>query len=124
MHQGAYVDPTHYTGADSWAGMRFIAEDPSHTLIMVGTDDGAVWWRINGTCAGPAMSDLTFDFSAKGGPSHLKGTAVDNNDGTSEIDWEDGNVWTYKPTPSGLSGNGGARHSRTRHQEQLMPHTV
>ena len=37
---GAWLDPKHYKGRASFAGMRFIAEDPPHVLNVVGTDDG------------------------------------------------------------------------------------
>ena len=35
---GAWLDPKHYKGRASFAGMRFIAEDPPHVLNVVGTD--------------------------------------------------------------------------------------
>ena len=102
-HHGAYSDPNHYV-AGTYAGMRFIAEGPStpaHVLTMVGSDDGVEWWTVNGTCYTDAMDHLTFDFSAKGGPADLKGIAIDYaNNGTSVIQWEDGNVWTWMETPS------------------------
>ena len=41
-HVGLFVDPRHYVDADSWAGLRFIAESPPHVLAMVGSDDGDV----------------------------------------------------------------------------------
>ena len=37
---GAWLDAHHYQGPASYAGLRFIAEDPPHVLNVVGTDDG------------------------------------------------------------------------------------
>ena len=36
---GAWLDAHHYKPG-SFAGLRFIAEDPPHVLNVVGTDDG------------------------------------------------------------------------------------
>lgn len=95
-HHGAYTDPNHYKGGGSFAGMRFIAEmdDPPHILRMVGTDDGANWWFLTGRCSGEGMKNILFDFSPKGGPSDLHGTAVVQADGTAVIVWRDGNKWS------------------------------
>ena len=102
LHHGAFIDPHHYVGTSSFAGMRFIDEVPIHTLAMMGTDDGTVWWNITGGCAGANMDQLTFDFTSKGGPPNLHGVAVDLPNGASEIRWEDGNVWTSIAAPDVL----------------------
>ena len=100
IHHGAYVDPNHYEAPDSFAGTRFIGMKEGHAMTMVGTDDGDDWWLVSGTCSGVLMNNLTFDFSGKGGPSSFSGIAVDLDDGTNEIRWEDGNVWKHVAAPS------------------------
>ena len=84
-HHGCYLDKNHYAGPTSWAGLRFIAEGPPHTLKMVGSDDGVKWWTLVGTCSGSKMEKITFDFSSKGGPAALVGTAKVLADGTAQV---------------------------------------
>ena len=100
-HHGVYVDPNHYVPG-TYAGVRFIGED-AHALGMVGTDDGATWFKLPGMCSGPLMANITFDFSPKGGPANFTGVAEDLADGGAQIVWEDGNVWTWMgSSPSSL----------------------
>ena len=76
------------------AGVRVIAEQPQHTLNMVGSDDGESWWFLTGIChdeTGKGM--FRFDFSPKGGPSDLTAKW----DHFSKITFPDGNVWTMVP---------------------------
>ena len=101
-HHGAYLDPKHYLGPHSFAGMRFIAENPSHVLKMVGTDDGSKWWTLLGKCGGKPMSHITFDFTSKGGPADVTGEALVNESGVAQIRWPDGNTWTLVDAPSSL----------------------
>lgn len=101
-HHGAYIDSQHYIDSSSFAGMRYIAEgvgSEKHVLKMVGSDDGKTWWTLQGTCSGPGMATITFDFSPKGGPSSLVGTASTLQDGSAQILWPDGNAWKRVETP-------------------------
>jgi len=119
VHHGTYTDPNHYVGGSSFAGTRYIAEHPQHTLTMIGTDDGSEdWWIITGTCTGANMDQLDFDFSSKGGPSDLHGVAVDYPNGTSAIEWDDGNVWTHVASPAAFPSS--AQRSR-RQQTRRTP---
>lgn len=96
---GVWKDPGHYVSEDSLAGLRFVAEFPAHKLTMIGTDDGATWWMIQGTCSGPGMTEINFDFSKKGGPPDLKGI-WSSDEGAAYITWPDGNKWSAMATPS------------------------
>ena len=69
---GAWKDAHHYVDDSSLAGLRFISETPAHTLKVVGTDDGTTWWAIEGSCSGPGMTVIKFDFSPKGGARHSR----------------------------------------------------
>jgi len=89
---GVWRDPGHYVSDSSLAGLRFIAEI-NHNLMMIGTEDGANWWYLKGFCSGPGMTQITFDFSPKGGPSKLTGTWSTDGE-TQTIVWPDGNAWT------------------------------
>ena len=80
-HGGAFRDDHHYEGPSSFAGLRWIAE-VEHDLTMVGTDDGEEWWTVSGTCSGDDMTDITFDFTSKGGPL-LSGKWTTTDDGVS-----------------------------------------
>ena len=71
---GAWLDPKHQSDESPLAGMRFVAESPPHHLTLVGTDDGKTWYTLKGTCSGPSMTKIMFDFSPKGGPKDLTGT--------------------------------------------------
>jgi hypothetical protein len=71
---GVWRDPNHYVNDESLAGLRFVAEFPAHVLTMIGTDDGSSWWMLKGSCSGPRMTQISFDFSSKGGPPDLTGT--------------------------------------------------
>mmetsp|Transcript_50958 Transcript_50958/g.84464 ORF Transcript_50958/g.84464 Transcript_50958/m.84464 type:complete len:121 (+) Transcript_50958:79-441(+) len=101
-HHGAYVDPKHYMGTESFAGLRFISEGPPHALTLIGTDDGNHWFTLMGTCSGPGMATITFDFSSKGGPAKLVGTAQLSESGLAQIVWPDGNAWTKVNSPVAL----------------------
>ena len=103
-HHGTYADPNHYIGPSSFAGLRFIAEQ-KHRLMLVGTDDGIQWFYLTGYCSGPGMSKITFDFSSKGGPASLTGTAVQIG-GVAQIVWPDGNAWTLISSPAFLPAAG------------------
>ena len=95
-HAGLFVDPNHFVAPESFAGTRYIAEDPPHELKMVGTDDGTSWWSLQGSCTGEQMDSIHFDFSHKGGPSDLTGVwKAGGPGGAGTITWPDGNAW-YK----------------------------
>ena len=47
---GAWLDAHHYKPG-SFAGLRFIAEDPPHVLNVVGTDDGRVRQNVEDVIA-------------------------------------------------------------------------
>jgi hypothetical protein len=102
VHHGCYTDPNHYLGSSSFAGTRFIAEGMEHDLTIVGSDNGEDWWVVRGNCTTPAMDQLYFDFSSKGGPPDLHGVAIDFANGTSIIRWDDGNVWNHADAPAEL----------------------
>lgn len=102
-HHGAYMDPAHYKGEDSYAGMRYIAEGPPHVLTMIGSDDGATWYTLKGTCSEAGMGTLTFDFSPKGGPKELVGKSTERDDGVWTVVWPDGNAWVSVPSPDKTS---------------------
>lgn len=116
---GAWKDPNHYVDDNSLAGLRFISEGPPHQLTIVGTDDGKTWWALSGSCAngedGSIMTEITIDFSPKGGPANAKGTwagagqkgdyslKTDHlfaHDEPESITFPDGNKWTAMKTPS------------------------
>ena len=97
---GVWKDPGHYASDVSLAGTRYVAEYPPHVLTMVGTDDGANWWKLVGYCSGEGMTEIHFDFSPKGGPADLMGTWSVGADGVESITWPDGNSWTGMPTPT------------------------
>ena len=99
-HSGAFTDPNHFVGSDSFAGMRYISEAPAHQLTVVGTDDGIEWWTLSGTCGGKGMRTITLDFSTKHGPSALAGNWTTLDDRV-EIRWPDGNAWSRLETPEG-----------------------
>ena len=97
-HVGIFFDPGHFTDFDSWAGFRFIAEQPASELHMVGSDDG-VWmnfWYLQGSSSG---SQVQFDFSPKGGPADLEGTWSTT---PAAITWPDGNSWTKVPAAAAV----------------------
>jgi len=94
---GAFYDPKHYVGADSFAGLRFLAEGPNHILSLVGTDDGKSWWALTGGCIGQDMDVVTFDFTPKGGPLLAGRYSI----GTTYIEWLDGNRWHEWLSPPG-----------------------
>ena len=96
---GVWKDPNHYESDESLAGLRFVAEFPAHTLTMIGTDDGSRFWMIKGSCSGPSMTDIHFDFSSKGGPADLTGKWSKDEEGES-ITWPDGNAWVEMLTPT------------------------
>ena len=96
---GIFMDPNHYKGAASFAGLRFIAIFPSQTIQMVGSDDGdpAKLWFLDGDGAGDPTNSLIMDFSPKGGPAELIGTWEPAPKRT--ITWADGNVWAKPGSP-------------------------
>ena len=89
---GAWRDPKHAVEG-SYAGMRYIAEGPPHILKMVGSDDGETWWSIEGSCSGPKMTTMHFDFSSKGGPSDATATWNKDSNGKVTMLFGDGNAW-------------------------------
>lgn len=95
---GVYTDPNHHVSDESLGGLRFIAPSPSNEVIVIGTDDGAQWWWLQGTCSGGSLN-TTFDFSPKGGPNQLIGTSAIGPEGTT-ITWPDGNAWTLIAEPT------------------------
>jgi len=111
---GSWFDPGHYIGPHSFAGTRYIAMvtevDPQGTLTMVGSDDGAAWWKVSGSYQ--PGGKVTFDFSPRGGPVGLNGTwAAPRRLGSASaaIVWEDGNSWwrlAEPPTPPAPFGAG------------------
>ena len=72
---GVFYDPNHYIGPRSYAGLRILARNksPPHTFRMVGCDDGATWWALEGRFSGAALQMVEVDFSPKGGPVDLRG---------------------------------------------------
>lgn len=99
---GAWRDPKHAIEGVYNAGMRYISET-THSLTMVGSDDGESWFSLKGFCThgpdGPnavdgAMTRIHFDFSPKGGPASLVGIWAKYRNGTVTITWPDNNVWT------------------------------
>jgi hypothetical protein len=100
-HHGAYVDPKHYKGPQSFAGMRYVAEPSPHVLSVTGTDDGKKWWTVPGVCSGLGMAQITLNFSLKGGPASVAGNLVSDN-GVTQIVWTDGNAWTQIKDPASL----------------------
>ena len=97
---GVWRDPTHYVSDESFAGLRFISEFPAQKLTIVGTDDGASWWMLEGSCSGDLMTEINFDFLPKGGSGMLTGRWQYNEEGVATIIWPDGNQWiahTYTP---------------------------
>lgn len=98
---GFWIDPNHHCDLcePSLIGTRFVAEFPPHKLTMVGTDDGVSWWALEGTCSGPNMTHINFDFSPKGGPKDLVGIWYQDSNGI-HIKWPDGNVWTQESKPT------------------------
>ena len=62
---GAWLSPGHENPANWQQGMRYVAEDPPHTLTMVGSDDGVTWFTAPGYCEGEGMETIHFDFSKK-----------------------------------------------------------
>ena len=67
---GAWRDPHHASEQNRQAGMRYIAltdadEKPTPiSLTMIGTDDGANWWKLVGTHK-PNGRQVAFDFGPK-----------------------------------------------------------
>jgi len=96
---GVWRDPGHYVSDQSLAGLRIVSEYPPHVLTMIGTEDGAKWWMIKGSCSGEFMTDIHFDFSSKGGPSDLQGKWA-LIDGVETITWSDGNKWDRLAAPT------------------------
>lgn len=119
-HAGPFVDPKHFEGRHSWAGIRVIAEDPPHVLKLVGfnenfprSTDPTVMTQgffLRGSCTDPHMSQIHFDFSPAGGPAQLTGV---HRPGTDTITWPDGNAWA-KTAPS-------AKMLATARQEAWQP---
>merc|ERR1712070_317798 len=107
---GAWLDPKHQSDESPLAGMRFVAESPPHHLTLVGTDDGKTWYTLKGTCSGPSMTKIMFDFSPKGGPKDLTGTYSANRKAQyTTITWPDGNKWTMlDPAVTNLANAMGA----------------
>jgi len=97
---GVWRDPNHYVDGNSLAGLRFVAEFPAHVLTMIGTEDGAGWWMIKGTCSGPGMTEINFDFSSKGGPADRKGAWAEDEEYGESITWPDGNKWVALGAPT------------------------
>ena len=108
-HAGIFLDPKHSAVGVSWSGVRAIAEFPPHVLQMVGSDDGSSFWHLSGSCTGPAMTQIHFDFSAKGGPKDLVGEW--KSAPTRAIVWPDSNAWA-KPAGGGAAGLAAAREPR------------
>jgi len=95
-HAGVFFDPNHHVPG-TWKGLRLIAEDPPHSLKMVGSDDGVLtgMWFLEGRCTGVHMTSIHFDFSPKGGPADLVGVWAAAPART--ITWPDGNAWSKAP---------------------------
>jgi hypothetical protein len=54
-----FAAPTrHYKGPDSFAGLRYVSEQPAHTLTIVGTDDGTTWWVARAATMAACLSAL------------------------------------------------------------------
>ena len=113
---GVWKDPNHYKDDNSLAGLRFVSESPPHHLSLVGTDDGTKWFALKGTCSGEMMSDISFDFSPKGGPKDVTGKhtgePADRPLDNQKITFPDGNAWSMldKPTAAFFNGDGVVDH--------------
>ena len=57
-------------------------------LAMVGSDDGATFWSLQGTFTDSAKTKMAIDFSPKGGPADL---ASEHTPG--KLTFPDGNSW-------------------------------
>lgn len=84
---GVYVDPNHFKPG-TFAGTRMVSSPDGQAITLVGSDDGASFWTLFGKFTGADRSDLTIDFSPKGGPQDLKGRYEDG-----KITFEGGNSW-------------------------------
>lgn len=118
---GAWKDPNHYDPAVPMKGMRFVSET-THSLTMVGSDDGSTWWSLKGFCTSPEegypMTLIHFDFTSKGGPADLVGVWAKGADGIVTLTWPDGNAWeqvtpsadaAFVPTPASTLAEATAR---------------
>ena len=99
-HVGAFTDPNHLGSGRSWAGFRFFAEVPAHTLNLIGSDDGESWWFLKGKCSGPQMTQISIDFTPKGGPADMGATWKAGGTGPmpGRIYFPDGNSWAHVET--------------------------
>jgi len=73
---------------------QYVSET-THTLTLIGSDDGEAWFSVNGFCDGPGMTRIHFDFSDKGGPSDAAATWT-KEDGVVRLVWDDGNTWVLQ----------------------------
>ena len=101
---GEYIDPNHYVpGSGNFAGTRMISdnfsENMTERITVIGTDDGVEFWTLFGNWVDISAGELSVDFSPKGGPLDLSGIFTAQADGTGEISWTDGNVWTRAKFP-------------------------
>ena len=88
---GMWKDPKYYKGDDSIAGIRVVAEYPAHTLTLVGTNDGVVWFMQKGVCSGKGMTKITLN--------GVTGDLVGWGTPAQSILWPDGTSWSsMKPT--------------------------
>ena len=75
---GFYKDPNHYKEG-TLTGTRMISDQFGNAasddkITLIGSDDGAEFWTLNGTWSDRTTGSFVVDFSPKGGPSDLSAT--------------------------------------------------
>ena len=77
---------------------QYVSE-ASHSLTLIGSDDGLSWFSATGFCDGPKMTRIHFDFSSKGGPADATATWTKDG-GVVRLVWDDGNTWVLQVATS------------------------
>ena len=77
---------------------QYVSE-ASHSLTLIGSDDGLSWFSATGFCDGPKMTRIHFDFSSKGGPADATATWTKDG-GVVRLVWDDGNTWVLQAATS------------------------
>jgi len=115
---GVFRCQRHYKGPDSFAGLRYVSEQPAHTLTIVGTDDGTTWWVARGHCSGARMSVITVDFAPLGGPAALTGRWEPLEEAPGRILWGDGEAWVKVSYASAVVGASAAAREVAEEKEE------
>merc|ERR1719291_1246254 len=86
---GVYTD-SQKTNGSGLSGIRMIAEHPDKAgrFVIIGTDEGALFWTLTARFSDRAAGVLQVDFSFKGGAPDVNATLNDSG-----IVWPDGNIW-------------------------------